>query len=78
MPFTITNSNNEKLKVAGLASVATSNNYRKRGIANKLCNLARDWAKENNFDYFGTTLTVSPHKNAEMINKIGEQLEKIE
>ena len=50
MPFTITNSNNEKLKVAGLASVATSNNYRKRGIANKLCNLARDWAKENNFD----------------------------
>lgn len=28
-------------------------------------------AKENNFDYFGTTLTVSPHKNSELINKIG-------
>ena len=28
-------------------------------------------AKENGFDYFGTTLTVSPHKNSELINKIG-------
>lgn len=28
-------------------------------------------AKENNFDCFGTTLTVSPHKNSELINKIG-------
>lgn len=28
-------------------------------------------AKENDFDYFGTTLTVSPHKNSELINKIG-------
>lgn len=28
-------------------------------------------AKENNFDYFGTTLTVSPHKNSEVINKLG-------
>ena len=25
-------------------------------------------AKENNFDLFGTTLTVSPHKNANVIN----------
>lgn len=28
-------------------------------------------AKENNFDYFTTTLTVSPHKNAPLINDIG-------
>lgn len=28
-------------------------------------------AKENNFDYFATTLTVSPHKNSQVINKIG-------
>jgi len=28
-------------------------------------------AKENAFDYFGTTLTVSPHKNSQLINKIG-------
>ena len=32
-------------------------------------------AKENNFDYFGTTLTVSPHKNSFVINNIGSILE---
>jgi len=31
-------------------------------------------AKELNYDYFGTTLTVSPHKNHVLINKIGEKL----
>ncbi len=31
-------------------------------------------AKENNFDYFCTTLTISPLKNAEQINKIGNML----
>ena len=33
-------------------------------------------AKEHNFDYFGTTLTVSPYKNSEILNKIGSYLEK--
>ena len=33
-------------------------------------------AKEKNFDYFCTTLSLSPHKNAEWINEIGERLEK--
>lgn len=32
-------------------------------------------ALENNFDYFGTTLTVSPYKNSLQINKIGSLLE---
>lgn len=31
-------------------------------------------AKEKGFDYFGTSLTVSPYKNAEKINEIGEEL----
>ena len=31
-------------------------------------------AKENNFDYFATTLTISPLKNANLINQIGESL----
>ena len=31
-------------------------------------------AKENNFDYFCTTLTVSPYKNSEVINKIGSSI----
>ena len=32
-------------------------------------------AKKLNYDYFATTLTVSPYKNAEIINKIGYGLE---
>lgn len=31
-------------------------------------------AKENDFDFFTTTLSVSPHKNAPLLNKIGEEL----
>ena len=34
-------------------------------------------AKQNNFDFFGTTLTVSPHKNSEIINNIGAKLSDI-
>ena len=33
-------------------------------------------AKENNYDYFCSTLTVSPYKNAPLINQIGEALSK--
>ena len=33
-------------------------------------------AKENNYDYFCSTLTVSPYKNATLINQIGESLSK--
>lgn len=33
-------------------------------------------AKENGFEFFGTTLTVSPHKNAFIINNIGASLEE--
>lgn len=33
-------------------------------------------AKDNGFDYFGTTLTVSPHKNSAVINNIGLNLQK--
>ena len=35
------------------------------------------YAKENNFDYITTTLTLSPHKNSKVINKIGGELESI-
>lgn len=31
-------------------------------------------AAERGFDYFGTTLTVSPHKDAQLINSIGQAL----
>lgn len=33
-------------------------------------------AKVNNFDYFTTTLSVSPYKDSERLNKIGEILSK--
>ena len=32
-------------------------------------------AKELSFDYFSTTLSISPHKNAKWINEIGLRLE---
>lgn len=33
-------------------------------------------AKEQGFDYFTTTLSISPHKNAQKINEIGQELER--
>lgn len=35
------------------------------------------YAKENNFDYFTTTLTISPYKNANKLNEIGKELEEL-
>ena len=35
-----------------------------------------EFAKNNGFDIFATTLTVSPHKNAKLINEIGQNLSK--
>ncbi len=34
------------------------------------------YAKEHNFDYFTTTLTISPHKNSKVLNEIGAKLEE--
>ena len=35
-----------------------------------------EMAKLLNYDYFGTTLTVSPYKNAKLINEIGKKYEE--
>ena len=35
---------------------------------------AAQYAKEHGFDYFATTLTISPLKNAAKLNEIGEEL----
>ena len=35
---------------------------------------AAEMAKEGGYDYFTTTLTISPHKNAEKLNEIGLEL----
>lgn len=37
---------------------------------------AAKYAKEHNFDYFTTVLSISPYKNSEWINEIGYNLEK--
>jgi Uncharacterized protein conserved in bacteria len=34
------------------------------------------YAAENGFDYFTTTLSISPYKNSEWINEIGMKLER--
>lgn len=34
------------------------------------------YAKNNNYDFFTTTLSISPYKNASWLNKIGEDLEQ--
>ncbi len=41
-------------------------------------NEAHKKAMELGFDYYGTTLTVSPHKNAVLINEIGSQIAGID
>lgn len=33
-------------------------------------------AKKGGFDFFTTTLSISPHKNAQKLNEIGEELER--
>ena len=35
-----------------------------------------EFAREHGFDYFGTTLTISPLKNSKVLNEIGLQLEE--
>ena len=35
-----------------------------------------EYAKVNNFDYFTTTLTISPMKNAKKLNEIGKRISK--
>lgn len=55
-------------------------NVPERGIrCHKCYRLRLDYtakkAKSNNFDYFGTTLTVSPYKLSNVINEIGLELE---
>ena len=37
---------------------------------------AASYAKENKYDYFTTTLSISPHKNTDKLNEIGEKLQE--
>ena len=64
-----------------LDSVGGFENEREGGARCEKCFWLRmrktaEIAKENGFDYFTTTLSVSPHKNSAMLNEIGEKLEE--
>lgn len=37
---------------------------------------AARYAKEKGFDYFTTTLSISPHKNSQLLNEIGRKMEE--
>jgi len=55
-------------------------NEKEGGVRCEICiaerlNKSFQHAKENNFDVVTTTLTISPHKNCDYINSIGEQLQ---
>ena len=57
-------------------------NERERGERCRRCYKLRmerafDFAQKNKFDFFTTTLSISPHKDAQKINEIGAELEKI-
>ena len=36
---------------------------------------AKAYAEQNGYDFFGTTLTVSPYKNSQLLNEIGSSLQ---
>ena len=62
-----------------LSAVRGQEEYREGGIRCSTCFTLRldktaEFAKANGFDYFATTLTVSPHKNAQIINTLGFEL----
>ncbi len=62
-----------------LAAVRGQEEYREGGARCSTCFTLRldktaELAKSKGFDYFATTLTVSPHKNAQIINTLGYDL----
>ena len=57
--------------------------FEKEKEGGKRCNIcfrlrlekAAKYASKNGFDYFTTTLSISPYKNSELLNEIGQDLE---
>jgi len=61
------------LIVKGLESEPEGGKRCEKCFQKRLAEVAQK-AQEENFEAFATTLTISPHKNAEVINKIGHEL----
>lgn len=58
--------------IRGMENIAEGGARCHRCYALRLSEAAKA-AKDNNMDYFTTTLSISPHKNAEWINSLGEK-----
>ena len=57
----------------GLESISEGGDRCRKCYALRLAEAARI-AAEDGYDYYTTTLSISPHKNAEWINEIGEEM----
>ena len=67
--------NNEFLAIAkGMESKSEGGSRCKACIARRIAE-TKKFADENGFDFFCSTLSISPHKNAQYINEIGFSLE---
>ena len=69
------NHNEFLLVVNGLENEPEGGTRCKVCISQRL-NKAFEYAKQNNYDYVTTTLSISPHKDCEFINTLGEQLQQ--
>ncbi len=63
-------------KVKGMAKEPEGGIRCKQCFAYRL-DIVAEKAMQLNFDYFGSTLTISPHKNSSLINQVGISMEKI-
>lgn len=75
LPLIVENYNHQLF----LDTIIGNENSPEGGVRCQLCIKNRlknsfEYAKNNGFDYVTTTLTISPHKDAEYINKIGNEL----
>jgi len=66
---------------AWLKLVQGLENEPERGVRCEICYRQRlyntaQYAVKHGFEYFGTTLSISPHKDVMMINRIGQDLSK--
>ncbi|MGY3766170.1 epoxyqueuosine reductase QueH [Vagococcus vulneris] len=70
---------NEFIKMVKNNQLAEEKEGGKRCTAcfNMRLDLVAQEALERNFDYFGSALTISPKKNAQLINQIGMDIQKI-
>lgn len=64
---------NWKKMISGLENEPEKGKRCEKCIYNRL-EKTSNFAKDNNYEYFATTLTISPHKNADFINKTGKEL----